>query len=167
MSESNFSNMESIKLLGFPFLVGGFQSSVVGSLIARDLFRNRFLSRHPIAESQTQQQIRKRPSRAPVSVRERMNPVQPPQRVRGQMNRCTILPIVVHVVAHLFDDARYQVRTDRLVPAPLDFNSRRRPVARKRADPLKSNSVQVQQIGGTDLELAVRMREGLNHRSEE
>ena len=54
-----------------------------------------------------------------------MNPVQLPKRIRRQMQRRALFPIVVDLIAHVLDFFWNHVRAWRLVPASADLDPSR------------------------------------------
>jgi len=98
-----------------------------------------------------------------------MNPVQLPQGVCPQVNRRTLLPVVIDVIAHVFNFLRYHVRTNRFVLASTDFYSGRPEVSRVRAESFEGNAMKMEQLRGSKLEFALRIRkvfDELNNRIE-
>src|SRR5205807_4761795 len=99
-----------------------------------------------MAESQAKEQVGKCARSTAVSISKRMDPVQLPKRVSREMNGITFLPVVIHVVAHLFDLARHQMRANRLMFASADLDSRRAPIPCVGTNPFKSDPVKMQQL---------------------
>ncbi len=90
-------------------LICHFESLVIGAFVVSDLFGNRFCSWEFISKENAQNSIRDSARSASVSVIERMDPIDPPQKISGKVHRRFIAEMFVHVVTHLFDAFRHGV----------------------------------------------------------
>ena len=88
-----------------------------------------------------------------------MNPVQFPQRVRTQVYGRTLFPVVVDVIAHVLNLFRHHVRADGFVLAAADLYPGGGKVPGVRAEPFEGDAMKVQQLGGSKLELPLRIGE--------
>lgn len=66
---------------------------------------------------------------------------EPPHDVSGEMRWCARFPTLIDVVAHFFDELRHKVRTNRLVPAALDFHTCRTKISGITADAGESRAM--------------------------
>jgi hypothetical protein len=113
--------------------VGRLQRFEVWISIFHDLVWNRRRARKLLAGSDGQNDIRRDPGRSSVAVSERMNPIQPPHDIRGEMNWGS-RPVVVHMVAHFFHQSGHQVLRRRPVFAFAYLHGARPIDARIRTD---------------------------------
>src|SRR4051812_35182941 len=88
--------------------ISNFESGIVRVLVGSDELWNCCRSRQSIAETDAQQQVRNGASSAAVTVCERVNPVQSPESVCGEVNGW-LGPIVREVFAHFLDTHRHQI----------------------------------------------------------
>ena len=79
------------------------------------------------------------------------------------MKRCIRIPVLVDVVAHLFDQFRDEMRAVGTMAAPLDINVSWTEVTSIRTDTVKSRPMEVENHRRTKLELSVRLQPLVDH----
>lgn len=78
------------------------------------------------------------------------------------MNRRTLLPVVIDVIAHVLNLLRHHVRAHGFMLASPNFYAGGPEVSGLRAESFKGNSVEVQQLREAKLELVLSVRKVLD-----
>jgi len=71
--------------------------------VIHNLIRNRWRPRQNGTRPDREHKIGNNSRSAAVAISERMNPIQSPHHLCGQMDRCALLPMLIDVVAHILD----------------------------------------------------------------
>ncbi len=135
--------LREIKLALAEGLVCRLESLVIRLFILCNLIGNGFLAGQHRSDLAAKDQIRGGAGGPSVAVGKRMNPVESPQNVSSQMNRCPGGPVGVDVFAEVLDQFGYLVGSGRLVATPADFNSCRTEIPRIRTDPFQRDPMQM------------------------
>ena len=92
-----------------------------------------------------------------------MYPIETPHDICSEVEWATSFPIVVDIIAHVFNFFGNHVRPWGLVPASANLDIGRSKIACVGAQALKRDSLQMKQVGGTQFERPLPIGVGLNH----
>ena len=124
-------------------LICRLQSLIIRLLVFRDLIRDGFLAWQNRSDFAAKDQIRGGTGGPSIAISERMDPVESPQDVCGQMDRRLVLPVRIDVFAEVLNQLGHLMGSGWLVATPADLNTRWTEISRIRTYPLQRYPMQM------------------------